>query len=108
MEDVLLRLTGKSAYGYEIWPVLFDKVLNHLHNRGKNLNIRGEGFNLILKQVKTHDFTGTNLWSNGKFETLQEERFRHLTKVHPEAIMQCPIDFLVPLICSAPLRVFVH
>jgi hypothetical protein len=37
MGDVLLRLTGKSAYCYETWPVLFDKVLNHLHNRGKGL-----------------------------------------------------------------------
>ena len=35
-------------------------------------------------------------------ENIQEQGFRLLAEAHPKAILQCPVDFLAPLISSAP------
>ncbi len=44
------------------------------------------------------------LWFNGTLEALGEPGFRHLATAHPGAIVQCPIDFLAPIVFSAPAR----
>jgi hypothetical protein len=34
-------------------------------------------------------------------ERIQEQGFRKLANAYPNAVLQCPVDFLAPLICSA-------
>jgi hypothetical protein len=56
----------------------------------------------VLEALDDHHFSDFQIWFNGNIERLQEEGFRKLAERHPDAIIQCPIDFLVPLIQSAP------
>jgi hypothetical protein len=44
------------------------------------------------------------LWFNATIESLGEPGFRELAANYPTAIRQCPIDFLAPLVFSAPGR----
>jgi len=45
-----------------------------------------------------------HLWFNASIESLGEAGFRGLAITRPGAILQCPIDFLTPLVLSAPTR----
>jgi hypothetical protein len=47
---------------------------------------------------------GGHVWFNGQIEVLKEEGFRRLAESYPDAIIQCSIDSLVPLILSVPLE----
>jgi hypothetical protein len=62
----------------------------------------GEAIDSVLEALEDHHFSDFQIWFNGNIERLQEDGFRRLAERHPEAIVQCPIDFLVPLIQSAP------
>jgi hypothetical protein len=53
----------------------------------------------LLKQAQLDD---GRLWFNGNVESLLEAGFRRLATSHPRAIIQCPADFLAPLILSIP------
>ena len=66
------------------------------------VNARGSPLvTLVLEFIDTYCFDGPRLWFNGNVEKLQEQGFRKLASAHPHAIVQCPVDFLAPLICSA-------
>ncbi len=89
----------------EEWLTL-DRLLERLSNAGKSvkfdLKAGGTLLDKVLKLVETYGFDDRRLWFNGNVEKVQEEGFRLLAKAHPKAILQCPVDFLAPLICSAP------
>ncbi|OPY92232.1 MAG: hypothetical protein A4E73_01341 [Syntrophaceae bacterium PtaU1.Bin231] len=44
------------------------------------------------------------LWFNGTVDVLKEEGFRRLSAAFPGSVIQCPVDFLVPLIIGAPAK----
>ncbi len=56
----------------------------------------------VLELVELCDFRDANLWFNGSIEVLQERGIRQIAVAHPGAIIECPVDFLAPLICTAP------
>ena len=56
----------------------------------------------VLQLVDAYDFDDSRLWVNGNVERLQEQGFRMLARAHPKAVLQCPVDFLAPLVSSAP------
>ncbi len=43
-------------------------------------------------------------WFNGNIELVEERGFRQIRKHFPNSIIQCPIDFLTPLILGAPSK----
>ena len=91
----------------EDWLTL-DRLVDRLHKAGKSakfdLKAGGTLLDRVLAVVDTYDFGDTRLWFNGNVERLQEEGFRRLASAHPKAVLQCPVDFLAPLICGAPER----
>ena len=91
----------------EEWLTL-DRLLDSLHKAGKSakfdLKAGGTLLGRVLAMVDTYDFGDTRLWFNGNVERLEEQGFRRLAGAHPQAILQCPVDFLAPLICGAPKR----
>ena len=91
----------------EEWLTL-GRLLDSLHKAGKSakfdLKAGGTLLDNVLAVVDRYDFGDTRLWFNGNVERLQEEGFRRLAGAHPQAILQCPVDFLAPLICGAPKR----
>ncbi len=91
----------------EEWLTL-DCLLARLCERGKavklDLKAGGKVVDKVLELLKVHCFDESKLWFNGNVERLQEHRFGQLAAAHPGAILQCPIDFLAPLILSAPVK----
>jgi hypothetical protein len=45
-----------------------------------------------------------HVWFNATVESLGEDGFRRLALARPGAVLQCPIDFLAPIVLSAPTR----
>lgn len=86
----------------------FDQLLSRLKKGGKciKIDVKAGGFLVeeVLKIVDAQGFDDSELWFNGNVERLQEGGFRQLYAAHPDAILQCPVDFLAPLIRSAPQK----
>ena len=89
----------------EDWFTL-DDLLPRLSEREKSVKFDmktgGMVVGKVLEVVDSYDFDDSHLWFNGNVEQLQEDGFRELAARHPKAILQCPVDFLSPLIESAP------
>lgn len=88
----------------EEW-ISLDLLLDRLSNTAKcvkfDLKAGGTLVDKLLEFIDVHGFDDTRLWFNGNVERIQEQGFRKLARVHPDAVLQCPVDFLLPLICSA-------
>jgi hypothetical protein len=54
----------------------------------------------VLELVRATGFPDDALWFNGTIETLGRTGVRRLREA--DAVVQCPIDFLVPLLVAAP------
>ena len=71
-------------------------------------NLRGDGIvdplDRVLEIVVDEGFTEDQLWFNGDIETTREEGFRRIRAEHPDAIVQCPIAWLSPLVAAAPVE----
>lgn len=98
---------------FEITPPLPDEkwlTLNEVvaavakHDRGIKIDLKGgrDVLDRVLQIVADEGFTEDRLWFNGEIEATREEGFRRIRSEHPEAIVQCPISWLSPLITGAP------
>jgi hypothetical protein len=89
----------------EEWLSL-DRLLERLCQTGKSvkLDLKAGGIlvDKVLEFITKFCFEDVRLWFNGNVERLQEEGFRKLADAHPDSVLQCPVNFLAPLICSAP------
>ena len=89
----------------EKWLTL-DQLVERMGKAGKSVKFDlKSGGNLVeklLELVGIYGFDDRSLWFNGNVERIQDEGFRKLARAHPKAVLQCPVDFLAPLICSAP------
>ncbi len=108
--DLILRhdtFTEVPLAEDEDWFTL-DKLLARVkkHDKRVKLDLKAGGtlVDKVLELVDAYSFNDDSLWFNGNVERLQEHRIRQLAETHPGAIVQCPVDFLAPLICSAPLK----
>ncbi len=86
----------------------FQEILTHIRRRGKgiklDLRVGGQLVESGIEQVKQCGYKDADLWFTGRVDILQERGFRQLAVAHPGAIIECPVDFLAPLICSAPAK----
>lgn len=84
----------------------FNETLARLRiqEKGVRLDLKAGGrlIDRVLELVELCDFRDANLWFNGSIEVLQERGVRQIAVAHPGAIIECPVDFLAPLICTAP------
>lgn len=55
-----------------------------------------------LSSVRRSGLGDNDLWFNGRIDTLGEPTFRRIALAHPGAVLQCPVDFLGPLMVAAP------
>jgi len=89
----------------EHWLTLAE-VLDKIRafQRGIKLDLKTGGMLLdrVLEMVAERELTDDSLWFNANIEILMERGFKRLAAAHPAAIIQCPIDFLAPLIVAAP------
>lgn len=106
--DVILRhdsFVESPLEAGEKWFKL-DKALDKikLFERAVKIDLKAGGMLLdkVLEMVAEKDLTDESLWFNANIERLMERGFRRLVVAHPDAIIQCPMDFLAPLIVAAP------
>jgi len=73
-------------------------------DRAIKLDLKADGSLLdqVLELIVENNLADKDLWFNAGIEKLKEQGFRRLAKAHPKAILQCPIDFLGPLILTTP------
>lgn len=85
-----------------------NELLGRLKESGKNVKLDlkdgGPLVDLALELVESHDLDSSQLWFNGNVERLKEEGFRKISTAYPDAIIQCPVDFLAPLVYSVPAK----
>ncbi len=89
----------------EEWLQL-DYVLGEFRHWEKNIKLDikedSELIERVLDLVEKHNFPDEALWFNGEVRSFKESDFRRLAEAHPKAVVQCSIDFLAPLVVSAP------
>jgi hypothetical protein len=85
-----------------------EEMLDTLHAQGRSvkLDLKEDGDLLeeVLTLVGHGNWPEDRLWFNAKVETLGRESFRRLARDHPGVILQCPVDFLAPLVAAMPER----
>jgi len=83
-----------------------DDALTRLdgHEKGIQLDIKegGELVDRVLTTLQRHGVRDDRLWFNGSIDTLGESGVRKIVAAHPGAIVQCPVDFLAPLVLAMP------
>ena len=76
------------------------------HGRSLKLDLKEGGpiLDEVLTLVEQHGFADERLWFNAAVQVLGVEGFQRVRAAHPGAILQCPVDFLEPLVLAAPRR----
>ncbi len=106
--DAILRHdpTSETALKPSEDLLSLDTVLGELreHRRAVKIDLKGgdELIDRVVELVSNHGFDDAHLWFNGAIQNLREAGFRRLAAAYPEATVQCPVDFLAPLILAAP------
>jgi phosphoglycolate phosphatase-like HAD superfamily hydrolase len=67
-----------------------------------DLKESGDVIDEVLDTFAAFGFSDEELWFNGSVPTLGREGFARLRRERPGAVLQTPIDFLVPLVVAAP------
>lgn len=72
--------------------------------RSVKLDIMENGTTLskLLTQVKSRGEDFPELWFSASVDVLGEDGFRTLRREFPNAVIQCPVDFMAPLILAMP------
>lgn len=88
-------------------PVLPLRVcLEALRRTGRSVKLDlkdgGEVVDEVLDLVSGFGFSDEELWFNATVQTLGPDGFARLRSMRPRAILQAPVDFLVPLLLAAP------
>ena len=87
--------------------LLFEDVLRKLKRAGKSAKIdleESESLDEAIFAIRMSELEHSRLWINGKIDTLQPEGFKQIAKAFPMATLQCPIDFMTPLMTTLPER----
>jgi hypothetical protein len=96
--------TGPEA---DPWGVL-DRALARIRqgNKGIKLQLRNDSATLArtLGLLGSRDFPDADLWFSASVDCWEKPWFQRLAAAYPDAIRQCPIDFLAPLLHSAPSK----
>jgi len=83
-----------------------ESLVTRLHRAGKSIkfDLKAGSYLIdrLLALIEKIGIKKTDLWFNGNVERLHEAGFKKLSSAMPGAILQCPVDFLVPLIESTP------
>ena len=72
--------------------------------RSVKLDIMGNGATLgkLISQVRSRGKKLPELWFSASVDVLGEDGFRTLRREFPDSVIQCPVDFMAPLILAMP------
>ena len=74
--------------------------------RSIKLDIRENGRTLdaLVLEIQARRIPQDRLWFSANIDDLGEQGFRRLRQTFPDAVVQCPVDFMAPLILSMPAQ----
>ena len=74
--------------------------------RSIKMDIRENGHTLdaLVSEIRARRIPEDRLWFNSNIDDLGEHGFRRLRQTFPDAVIQCPVDFMAPLILAMPER----
>jgi hypothetical protein len=88
--------------------LLLDAALEAFADQGRGLKLDlkdgPDVLDEVLDLVARHRFGDHGLWFNADIQTVGADGFRRLRAAHPGAVVQCPVDFVAPLLLAAPRR----
>jgi len=58
----------------------------------------------VTALLDEHGYPQDRLWFNASIDVLGVDGFRRLRWIYPRAILQCPVDFLTPLLLAMPTQ----
>ena len=83
-----------------------DTLLDLMNGQAKSFKLDlkegGDLVDRVLDLIRERSIADERLWFNGDIETLREDGFCKLLDAHPRAVIQCPVDFLAPMILAMP------
>ncbi|MFX0092264.1 MAG: HAD family hydrolase [Candidatus Hodarchaeota archaeon] len=84
--------------------LLLENAVKELIAQGKSIKLELKEGNGLIKNVLdiTSKIKDNRLWFGGRLERIEEKGYRLLSESHPNAIIQCRIDFIAPLLISMP------
>ena len=82
--------------------VVLDAVIRS--ERSIKLDIRENGHTLdaLVAEIRDRSVPEDRLWFSANIDELGEGGFRRLRRTFPRAVVQCPVDFMAPLILAMP------
>lgn len=88
--------------------ISLEELLVHFHGSNKSIKLdlkeNGPLPDKLIDLLQRSGFDDSRLWFNGKIEVLKEKGFRRIAEAFPGSIIQCPIDYMIPLIASVPSK----
>lgn len=89
----------------EEW-LIYDEAIADLAESGVGIKFDIKGgadvLDRVLNSVASLLLPDDRLWFNGDFHNMGEAEFRRIRATHPGAIVQCPVEWLSPLIEAVP------
>ncbi len=73
-------------------------------DKGIKLDLKegGETVTRVLELLRTHGVDTKRVWFNGSLANLASEDFTRLAKACPDAVIQCSVGFMAPLVKAVP------
>ena len=106
--EVVLRHDSieRTPLGSNEELLLLTDVLDQLRQHGRAVKLDLKGGEAVLervfKLVADRGFSDEQLWFNAGIQNLREAGFQCIADKYPDAVIQCPVDFLSPVILAAP------
>ena len=86
--------------------LVLDEALDVALGAGKSVKFDlkedGRTLDALVRVISARRTEFGDLWFNASVHTLGEDGFRRLRREYPDAVIQCPVDFMAPLIVAMP------
>ena len=83
-----------------------DEVLRSIHALGKSIKLDlkegGPHISRVIGLIGEYGFDDSHVWFNASVNALGEKDFSRFAKEFPSSVVQCPIDFVAPVIAAFP------
>jgi hypothetical protein len=102
LDRIVLREDGFESrpWSRDEEPLTLEQCLPHFKraDKGIKLDLKDVAvIDAVSSSLAEHGFMGNRVWFNGSLQNLGEDGFRRLAATWPDAVIQCPVDFLVPI-----------
>ena len=85
-----------------------NEILDVLERTERSIKLdiqeNGRALDALVDEMRNRKISTDRLWFSANIDELGESGFRKLRRAFPKAVIQCPVDFMAPLILAMPDR----